>query len=236
MIRKEAINQRFYKNFFIISVILAFAIAAASLCIIYYWSFYHYNHIFEDRIIDEENLKYAAEMGIKNEWLLGVSTDSIDVLEATYNEETRDHIYQQALNQQEIEKFYREKIDNKELIYCISLTPKNGKFFYKYSVIRDLYHEVFPYIVGSLAAFVILLVFILYFYFRFIERQFSSELAKLQAYAHKLENLALNTEPVKPCNNNNLIDALENSFYEMHIKLLKKNSCKKVLFNIFLTK
>ena len=53
MIRKEAINQRFYKNFFIISVILAFAIAAASLCIIYYWSFYHYNHIFEDRIIDE---------------------------------------------------------------------------------------------------------------------------------------------------------------------------------------
>ena len=111
MIRKEAINQRFYKNFFIISVILAFAIAAASLCIIYYWSFYHYNHIFEDRIIDEENLKYAAEMGIKNEWLLGVSTDSIDVLEATYNEETRDHIYQQALNQQEIEKFYREKIE-----------------------------------------------------------------------------------------------------------------------------
>ena len=101
----------------------------------------------------------------KNEWLLGVSTDSIDVLEATYNEETRDHIYQQALNQQEIEKFYREKIDNKELIYCISLTPKNGEFFYKYSVIRDLYHEVFPYIVGSLAAFVILLVFILYFLF-----------------------------------------------------------------------
>lgn len=49
-------------------------------------------------------------MGIKNEWLLGVSTDSIDVLEATYNEETRDHIYQQALNQQEIEKFYREKL------------------------------------------------------------------------------------------------------------------------------
>ena len=227
MIRKEAINQRFYKNFFIISVILAFAIAAASLCIIYYWSFYHYNHIFEDRIIDEENLKYAAEMGIKNEWLLGVSTDSIDVLEATYNEETRDHIYQQALNQQEIEKFYREKIDNKELIYCISLTPKNGEFFYKYSVIRDLYHEVFPYIVGSLAAFVILLVFILYFYFRFIERQFSSELAKLQAYAHKLENLALNTEPVKPCNNNNLIDALENSFYEMHIKLLKKEQLQK---------
>lgn len=68
-------------------------------------------------------------MGIKNEWLLGVSTDSIDVLEATYNEETRDHIYQQALNQQEIEKFYREKIDNKELIYCISLTPKMGNFF-----------------------------------------------------------------------------------------------------------
>ena len=41
------------------------------------------------------------------------------------------------------------------------------------------------------------------------------------------ENLALNTEPVKPCNNNNLIDALENSFYEMHIKLLKKEQLQK---------
>lgn len=226
MTKKESINQRFYKKFFIISVIFAFAIAAVSLCIIYYWSFYHYNHIFEDRVIDEENLKYAEEMGIKNEWLLGVSTDSIDILEATYNEETMNHIHQQALNQQEIEKFYREKIDNKELIYCISLMPENGEFFYKYSVIRDLYHEVFPYIVGSLAAFVILLVFILFFYFRFIERQFSSELTKLQAYAHKLENLDLNTEPVKPCNNN-LIGALENSFYEMHIKLLKKEQLQK---------
>lgn len=127
------------------------------------------------------------------------------------------------------------KIDNKELIYCISLTPKMGNFFIN-TLLSEISIIVFPYIVGSLAAFVILLVFILYFYFRFIERQFSSELAKLQAYAHKLENLALNTEPVKPCNNNNLIDALENSFYEMHIKLLKKNSCKKVLFNIFLTK
>ena len=102
MTKKESINQRFYKKFFIISVIFAFAIAAVSLCIIYYWSFYHYNHIFEDRVIDEENLKYAEEMGIKNEWLLGVSTDSIDILEATYNEETMNHIHHQALNQQEI--------------------------------------------------------------------------------------------------------------------------------------
>ena len=97
MIRKEAINQRFYKNFFIISVILAFAIAAASLCIIYYWSFYHYNHIFEDRIIDEENLKYAAEMGIKNEWLLGVSTDSMMFWKLHTTKRPEIIIYQQRL-------------------------------------------------------------------------------------------------------------------------------------------
>ena len=85
-------------------------------------------------------------------------------------------------------------------------------FFYKYSVIRDLYHEIFPYIVASLTGFVILLVIILYFYFQFVEKQFSSELTQLQAYAQKLENLDLNIEPVKPCNSNNLIEALENSF------------------------
>ena len=227
LISKKTLNQRFYKKFIIISVIFAFAIAVFALGIIYYWSFYHYNHIFEDRVIDEQNLKYDEELGIKNEWLLGVTTDSIDVLEATYNEDIKNHIYRKALSQQEVEKFYREKIDNKELIYCISLTPQNGEFFYKYSVIRDLYHEIFPYIVASLIGFVILLVIILYFYFQFVEKQFSSELTQLQAYAQKLENLDLNIEPVKPCNSNNLIEALENSFYEMHIKLLKKEQLQK---------
>lgn len=72
-----------------------------------------------------------------------------------------------------------------------------------------------------------MLVIILYFYFQFVEKQFSSELTQLQAYAQKLENLDLNIEPVKPCNSNNLIEALENSFYEMHIKLLKKEQLQK---------
>ena len=84
MIRKKTLNQRFYKIY--LYSIFAFAIAVFALGIIYYWSFYHYNHIFEDRVIDEQNLKYDEELGIKNEWLLGVTTDSIDVLEATYNE------------------------------------------------------------------------------------------------------------------------------------------------------
>ena len=39
MIRKKTLNQRFYKKFFIISVIFAFAIAVFALGIIYYWSF-----------------------------------------------------------------------------------------------------------------------------------------------------------------------------------------------------
>ena len=78
--KKLSIND-FTKKFFIISVIFAFAIAVFALGIIYYWSFYHYNHIFEDRVIDEQNLKYDEELGIKNEWLLGVTTDSIDVLD-----------------------------------------------------------------------------------------------------------------------------------------------------------
>lgn len=225
--KKKNSQSTILQKIFIISVIFAFAIAVFALGIIYYWSFYHYNHIFEDRVIDEQNLKYDEELGIKNEWLLGVTTDSIDVLEATYNEDIKNHIYRKALSQQEVEKFYREKIDNKELIYCISLTPQNGEFFYKYSVIRDLYHEIFPYIVASLIGFVILLVIILYFYFQFVEKQFSSELTQLQAYAQKLENLDLNIEPVKPCNSNNLIEALENSFYEMHIKLLKKEQLQK---------
>ena len=64
MIRKKTLNQRFYKKFFIISVIIAFAIAVFALGIIYYWSFYQYNHIYEESVIDEHKLKYYKEFGI----------------------------------------------------------------------------------------------------------------------------------------------------------------------------
>ena len=78
MIRKKnsQIND-FTKKFLLYQLFSLLQFAVFALGIIYYWSFYHYNHIFEDRVIDEQNLKYDEELGIKNEWLLGVTTDSI---------------------------------------------------------------------------------------------------------------------------------------------------------------
>lgn len=165
------------------SLLLIVVIAISAMGILYYWSFYRYDHLFEDRIIDVKTLENAKKIGAENEWLLGVNTHSIDVLEATYNKDIKDHIYNQALTQEKVIQYYREKIDGKALIYCIELCAEKGEFFYRYSVIRDLYHEVFPYYVLTMGIFFAIVVLALFLYVRFIDKQFSMELIELQAYA-----------------------------------------------------
>ncbi len=225
--KKNKIVGTLYKKIFVLSLLLIVIITIAAMSIIYYWSFYHYNHIFEDRVIDEETLKYAKEIGVENEWLLGVNTHSIDVLEATYNKNVRDHIYNQALTQEKITQYYREKIDGKSMIYCIELCPGEGEFFYRYSVIRDLYHEVFPYIILTMGIFLVIVVLTLYLYVRFIEKQFSMGLAELQTYAQKLENLDLDIDPIELKHGNSIIEVLAGTFRKMHIRLAEKENLQK---------
>lgn len=209
------------------SLLLIVVIAISAMGILYYWSFYRYDHLFEDRIIDVKTLENAKKIGAENEWLLGVNTHSIDVLEATYNKDIKDHIYNQALTQEKVIQYYREKIDGKVLIYCIELCAEKGEFFYRYSVIRDLYHEVFPYYVLTMGIFFAIVVLALFLYVRFIDKQFSMELIELQAYAQKLENLDLNIDDIKPKYGNSIIEILAGTFREMHIRLVEKENLQK---------
>ena len=220
-------GRSFYGKIFALSALLIVTIAVAAMGIIYYWSFYHYNRIFEDRVIDEQTLKYAQSLGVENEWLLGVNTHSIDILEATYNKKVSDHIHEKALTQEDITQYYREKIDGKDLIYCISMDYKDGEYFYKYSVVRDLYHEVFPSIILTMVGFLMVVMLILYFYVRFIDKQFSKGLDELNAYAQKLEKLDLGIEPIQLNNPNPIINALAETFRKMHIQLSEKERLQK---------
>lgn len=226
-IYKKLIKNRFYKKIFIFSILIIITINLLTIGIIYYWSFYYYNHIFEDRIIDQETLKYNKELGVENTWLLGVNTHSIDVLEATYNKTISDHIYQQALTQNEVIKYYREKIDGKSLIYCIELRPDNGEYYYRYSVIRDLYHEGFWYIILTIVLFLIFMVIVFYKYVCFIDKQFSKELTELNTYVHKLENLDFDIEPIDLQFNNDILKNLAETFRKMHIRLKEKENIQK---------
>lgn len=220
-------RSRFYGKIFFISVLLIVVIAVASLSVVYYWSFYHYNRIFEDRVIDEYTLKNAESIGIENEWILGINTKSIDVLEVIYNKEVSEHIHRQALSQEELSKIYREKIDHKDLIYCISLDVKDGEYIYKYSVIRDLYHEVFPHIVFTMVLFLGLVVLALYLYVQFIDKQFYQDLVHLQNYAKKLETLDLSMEPMEYESDDKIISALTETFRHLHAKLSEKDALQK---------
>ena len=225
--KKNKIGRALYKNIFMFSLLLIVVIAISAMGILYYWSFYRYDHLFEDRIIDVKTLENAKKIGAENEWLLGVNTHSIDVLEATYNKDIKDHIYNQALTQEKVIQYYREKIDGKALIYCIELCAEKGEFFYRYSVIRDLYHEVFPYYVLTMGIFFAIVVLALFLYVRFIDKQFSMELIELQAYAQKLENLDLNIDDIKPKYGNSIIEILAGTFREMHIRLVEKENLQK---------
>ncbi len=87
-----------------------------------------------DQFTEERNL----DIGLDNEWILGVTAHHIDVVEAIHGTATAEHIYEEALKQIDKVKAYREKVDDKYIIYMIEMDIKNGEKIYKYSVIKDI--------------------------------------------------------------------------------------------------
>ena len=74
--------QGFRKRMLISSAFFILIVTLLCLGVVYYWSFFHFSHLFEDRVIDQ--LTFQKKIRIwesKNEWILGVTTDSIDVVE-----------------------------------------------------------------------------------------------------------------------------------------------------------
>lgn len=126
------------------TLIFILSIAGISLLVVYYWSFYHFSNTFEDRVIDEYTFRKKMDMGIENEWILGVTTDSIDVIRSIHGPLVAETLQNQAQTQQEITKLYKQTIDNKHLLYMIRLDTDEGEMLYEYSVIKDIYAEIFP--------------------------------------------------------------------------------------------
>lgn len=168
------------------TIIFIFCIACVSLLVVYYWSFYHFSNIFEDRVIDEYTFQKKMDMGVENEWILGVTTDSIDVIRSIHGSEVADRLQDQAQKQEEISKLYQETIDDKHLLYVIRLDTQEGEMMYEYSIIKDIYAEVFPKILLSFIIFLLLLAGISIYYVHTISETLYSDIRNLRLYTKQI--------------------------------------------------
>lgn len=168
------------------TVLFILVITVLCLAVVYYWSFIHFSHLFEDRVIDEYTFQKNQDMGVKNEWILGVTTDSIDVVESIHKETVAQRIQEQAEKQTEPEKLYRETIDGKHLLYSIRLDTENGETLYRYSIIKDIYAETFPQIAAFLLLFVLVIAGISVLYSNTLSRDLYSGIRRLRGYSRRI--------------------------------------------------
>ena len=176
-------KQRGFQLKLILStIVFIILVSGISLSVVYYWSFYHFSTIFEDRVIDDYTFRENKEMGVKNEWILGVTTDSIDVVESIHDEKVANVILNNAKEQTKPEQLYKDTIDGKHLLYMIRLDSKNGETVYKYSIIKDIYAEIFPQIAISFIIFSLIIILISIWYTRSISKQVYNDISKLRKY------------------------------------------------------
>lgn len=168
------------------SVAFILCITALSMAVVYYWSFVHFSRIFEDRVINEYVLDEKKEMGIYNEWILGTTTHSIDVVREIHGDETAEVIEDRAAKQEELHKLYREVIDGKHLIYMINLDTQNGETIYEYSIIKDIYAEIFPKIAAGFLVFSLVLIGLSICYTQYISKKLYADLRKLGRYTRRI--------------------------------------------------
>ncbi len=179
-------NKTIRAKIILSTIVFTLGVAGVSLSVVYYWSFYHFSKIFEDRVIDEYTFEKKKDMGIKNEWILGVTTDSIDVIRSVHGPNVARTMEEQAKHQEELSKLYKATIDNKHLLYNIHLDTENGETVYEYSVIKDIYAEIFPKIVLSFIVFLSLLVWFSIYYTRSISDTLYSDIRKLRLYTQQI--------------------------------------------------
>ncbi len=170
------------------NILFILCVSLLSLSVIYYWSFYHFANLFEDRVIDSYTFEKLEDMGVANEWILGVTTNSIDVVESIHKQEVADTIYQQAKSQTVPSQLYKQTIDGKHLLYLIDLDVQNGETIYKYSIIKDIYAEIFPKIVISFLIVLVVLVLMSKWYTQSITNQVYSSIKQLRTYTNNIAN------------------------------------------------
>lgn len=199
---------------------LIIVITSINVGIIYFWSYYHFNHIFEDRIIEYHNDN--KDSVIKDEWILGVTANSIDLVEAIHGKKTADKILDEAKKQVAKSKLYKEKVDGKYIMYMIDIDEKGGEKVYRYSVIKDIYREIFPKIILFLF---IGLFFIFIFSIKFIKiicKKITSGINDISSYADKIAERDWD-KPISIDSDDADIKRLGDVFEDMRRKLYEKD-------------
>lgn len=176
-------HSLYFKLCFYFSMLII-VITSINVGIIYFGSYYHFNHTFEDRVIEYHNNNEAGI--VKDEWILGVTANSIDLVEAIHGKETADRILEQAKKQVPKSKLYKEKINDKYLMYMIDINENGGEKVYRYSIIKDIYKDIFPKIIfflfiGLLLIFIFSLKFI-----KMICQKITSGINDIGTYADKI--------------------------------------------------
>lgn len=179
-------NAGIRSRFILGTVIFTLTITVISLAVVYYWSFYHFANLFEDRVIDDYTFQKKQDMGVANEWILGVTTHSIDVVRGIHGDKTAEVLEERAMSQQALTKLYREKIDGKHLLYMIDLDTENGETIYEYSIIKDIYAEIFPKIVLGFVLLSLILAGASVAYTQYIAKTLYSDIRKLRAYTKQV--------------------------------------------------
>ncbi|PIC77870.1 hypothetical protein CSV74_04520 [Sporosarcina sp. P19] len=194
----------------------------ASVAIVYFWSYYYFGQIFEDRIIDEYTYEKNEERGVYNEWILGVTAHSIDIVEAIHGQPTAEYIMDHAVAQMEESKVYREKVDGKYLLYKIDLDYENGEKVYKYSVVKDIYREILPKMLLwflAITAFIFILSVLLT---RMITNKLYHNIHELKRYMMQTDTKSWDTELVLETEDAD-IQELASSFSAMKYNLKQRD-------------
>lgn len=194
----------------------------ASVAIVYFWSYYYFGKIFEDRIIDEYTYEKNEERGVYNEWILGVTAHSIDIVEAIHGQPTAEYIMDHAVEQMEESEVYREKVEGKYLLYKIDLDYENGEKVYKYSVVKDIYREILPKMLLwflAITAFIFILSVLLT---RMITNKLYYNIHELKRYIMQTDTQSWDTELVLETEDAD-IQELASSFSSMKYNLKQKD-------------
>lgn len=184
----------FFTRIILTTSIMLSLIILSSFGIFYYYSYKTFANNFEDYVIDEHTTQEYLNQGIKNEWVLGVTANSIDLVEAIHDDHVAERLLEKAEKQTEASKFYREQIDGKYVYYRIEVDLENGERIYKYSIIKDIYLEQIPNILRLVIILIISVLVLTYLLLRNTTRQLTNNIHTTSQYLNRVANHDLNIE------------------------------------------
>lgn len=195
--------------------------------ILFFFSYVYFENIFEDRVIDEYTYKKNKELGIKNEWIVGVTTNNIDVVQAIHGDDVKELVESLEKKQTEPKKIYREKINDKRLLIMIELDTANGEQIYKYSLIRDIYLEIMPKILFIFLAFLLVIFSIAIAFFVNLSTQLYRNISRVNEQSKRLSEDVYDSEDIVVHSKDEDITSLVSSFNKLKRRLIEKDATQQ---------